>query len=188
MKHRARSWLPGALVIALLMGVSLACGDTAPTPQVEVLVITATFTPESGAQIEPTATLAPTPVVDVLPAASATPRPAPQGGVISGGLCYPSEYIPAMTIYARNVDTGETWSRHVPQDTLSYEIQVPAGNYWVFAWTDEGVGGSYSEFVLCGLSVECADHTLVTVPVAAGQRVTGVDICDYYGEEAVPRP
>lgn len=186
MKRGAGIWLPGVLVMILLMGASLACGGSeAPTPRVEVLVITATFTPET----KPTATLAPTPVVNALPEASPTaPPPAPLPGVISGRLCYPSEYIPAMTIYARNADTGETWTMHVPMDTLSYEFEVPAGDYLVFAWTDEGLGGSYSEFVPCGLSVECSDHTPVVVPVAAGQRVTGVDICDFYMEEAVPRP
>ncbi len=199
MKHRTRLWLPAVLVMVLCMGAGLACG-TPSTPEVEVLVVTATFTPEAvgpGGVGEPTVTLAPSSAVDVLPEATpvdvlpeATPEPtpAPQVGILSGALCYPSEYIPPMTIYARNADTGETWSMHVPVDTMSYEIEVPAGNYWVFSWTDEGVGASYSEFVVCGLSVECPDHTVVTVPVAVGQRVTGVDICDYYMEEAVPRP
>ncbi len=188
MRHRVRIWLPVVLGMALLLGAGLACGRSASTPKVEVLMITATFTPEAAAPVEPTATLAPISASDELPAAPPTPRPAPQVGVLSGGLCYPSDYIPALTIYARNVDTGETWSMSVPMDTLTYEMEVPPGNYIVFAWTDEGVGGSYSEFVLCGLSVECTDHTPVSVPVAAGQRVTGIDICDYYMEEAVPRP
>jgi hypothetical protein len=190
MKHRTRLWLPAVLVMVLCMGAGLACG-TPSTPEVEVLLVTATFTPEAvgpGVVVEATVTLAPSSAVDVLPEATPEPPPAPQVGILSGGLCYPSEYIPPMTIYARNADTGETWSMHVPVGTMTYEIEVPAGNYWVFSWTDEGVGASYSEFVVCGLSVECPDHTVVTVPVAAGQRVTGVDICDYYMEEAVPRP
>jgi hypothetical protein len=94
-----------------------------------------------------------------------------------------------MTIYARNVDTQQTFSIHVPVDTLEYQIEIPVeGTYVVFAWTDSGMGGSYSHFVTCGLSVECSDHTLIPIPVKVGETVSGVDICDFYSEEDVPEP
>lgn len=94
-----------------------------------------------------------------------------------------------MTLYARNVDTQETFSLHVPVDTAEYQMEIPVeGSYVVFAWTDSGFGGSYSQFVPCGLSVECTDHTLIPIPVRSGVTVTGIDVCDFYSEESVPKP
>jgi len=52
----------------------------------------------------------------------------------------------------------------------------------VYAWLDDGnLGGSYSQAVPCGLSVDCTDHSLIPVTVNAGQDVTGIDVCDWYG-------
>lgn len=112
----------------------------------------------------------------------------PAVGVISGKLCYPSEGIPPMTIYARHVDTQETFSLAVPAGTREYQLQVPPGSYYLFAWTEDGIGGSYSYFVTCGLSVDCPDHRLIPVPVQAGETVRGIDICDFYDPESVPKP
>lgn len=110
-------------------------------------------------------------------------------GTIAGGLSYPSEYIPAMTIYARNIDTYQTFSVRVPEGTLEYWLDIPVeGSYFVFAWTDTGVGASYSRFVTCGLKAECSDHTLIPVSVKLGESVTGIDIADWYWQEAVPEP
>lgn len=115
-------------------------------------------------------------------------QPQGQAGTIRGMLCYPSEYIPAMTIYARDTITGETIAGEVPENTAQYELQVPGeATYQVFAWTADGLGGSYSRFVTCGMSVECADHSLIPVTVGAGQAVSGIDVCDFYGG-TVPRP
>jgi hypothetical protein len=114
----------------------------------------------------------------------------PEGevAVIRGKLCYPSEYIPAMTLYARDVSTGETVTLEVPQNTRQYELQVPGeATYQVFAWTADGLGGSYSRFVTCGMSVECTYHSLIPVAVGAGQAASGIDICDFYGGP-VPQP
>jgi hypothetical protein len=114
--------------------------------------------------------------------------PEAEAGTIRGRLCYPSEYIPAMTVYARDVDTGHTVAVEVPENTPQYELAVPGdATYHVFAWTVDGLGGSYSRFVTCGLSVECTDHSLIPVTVGAGQAVGGVDVCDFYGGP-IPEP
>ncbi|MDD3826997.1 MAG: hypothetical protein PHY79_13595 [Anaerolineae bacterium] len=115
-------------------------------------------------------------------------RPEGEAGTIRGRLCYPSEYIPAMTVYARDVNTGDTVTVEVPENTAQYELAVPGeATYHVFAWTVDGLGGSYSRFVTCGLNVECTDHSLIPVAVGAGQAVGGVDVCDFYGGP-VPEP
>jgi hypothetical protein len=36
--------------------------------------------------------------------------------------------------------------------------------------------------------VECTDHTLIQVPVAAGQTAGGVDVGDWYEPSVVPLP
>jgi hypothetical protein len=115
-------------------------------------------------------------------------RPPGEMGVIRGRLCYPSEYIPAMTVYAQDVSTGEKLTLDVPENTSHYELQVPGeATYQVFAWTEDGLGGSYSYFVTCGMTVECTDHRLIPVPVGSGQAVGGVDVCDFYGG-TIPAP
>ncbi len=115
-------------------------------------------------------------------------QPEGEAGAIQGKLCYPSEYIPAMTLYARDVSTGQTITLQVPENTNQYELQVPGeATYQVFAWTEDGLGGSYSRFVTCGMSVECTDHALIPVPVGTGQVVSGIDVCDFYGGP-VPQP
>jgi hypothetical protein len=125
---------------------------------------------------------------DAVPATASDVEPPPPG-IISGGLCFPSDYIPPMTLYARNVDTQQTFSIQVPVDTAEYRMEIPVeGTYVVFAWTDSGFGGSYSQFVPCGLSVECTDHSLIPIPVRPGATVTGIDVCDFYSEESVPKP
>lgn len=93
-----------------------------------------------------------------------------------------------MTIYARHVETQETVSLAVPANTPEYQLPVPPGTYYIFAWPEGDVGGSYSRFVTCGLSVDCPDHSLIPVSVQASETVQGIDICDFYDPDSVPRP
>lgn len=111
---------------------------------------------------------------------------APQGeGTISGSLSYPSEGIPALRIIAFDasgqapVATVQT----APGDA-GYSLSVPYGGYYVVAYTLDGrLAGGYSLAVLCGLSVDCTDHTLVPVVVAPGQDAAGIDPADWYAPE-----
>jgi len=114
-------------------------------------------------------------------------------GTITGKLCYPSEYIPEMTIYARNVKTGKTLSTHVKEGTAVYKVSVPPGRYFVFVWTRTEktlgrIGGLYSRAVPCGLNVSCADHRPIPVEVEPGRTVTHIDPCDFYSQKSVPQP
>lgn len=63
------------------------------------------------------------------------------------------------------------------EEELQYTLQVPAGEYLVFARSDSvqpGLRAYYTRAVPCGLSVDCRDHEPMVVRVAAGQ--TRVDI------------
>jgi hypothetical protein len=113
----------------------------------------------------------------------------PPTGNIDGLLHYPSEGIPAMTVYVRNLADNATYSQDLPAGTQTFTFEgLPVGLYHVFAWVPGGLGGAYTQAVPCGLSVECTDHTLIEVPVNAGQTTGGVDIGDWYAQEVVPLP
>jgi len=167
-------WLPGEVVVAA-------------APETPLAAETATPGATQAAAVEVT-----------------TPEPtqAAQMGTISGQLCYPAEGIPSLTVYARNTDTGQTYSVQVANDN-QYQLQVPAGSrYQVFAWTnaaEQRLGGIYSCFgiftgqleynnrqeLTCG---DRGDHIPLSVLVEPNQEVTDIYICDFYEQSAVPEP
>jgi hypothetical protein len=122
---------------------------------------------------------------------------APQAGAIEGSLSYPSEFIPPdLTICAENLATRKIYStrKHLKakkyQYQMGYKLEVSPGDYHVFAYLPDparyGAGYSkdyrayYSEFVKCGLSVNCTSHAPITIKVKSGETVSGVDPQDWY--------
>lgn len=110
-----------------------------------------------------------------------------ENGFIKGALGYPSEYIPAMKVYAQNLNTGITYSVATSINQLQYQLEVPAGSYYVYAMVVDAEGTSfenyrayYSEFVTCGMSVDCDSHDPLTVTVTAGESETNIDPIDWY--------
>jgi len=129
-------------------------------------------------------------------------------GHITGARCYPSEILPAMIVYAREIDTNQLISVDVDVAPV-YTLTVPApGQYIVFAWTGsdrptaDSLGGHYScdaysigrNFVDHDSSVpepyceDWSDHTPLPVEVTAGATVKNIHICDWYEPDLVPRP
>jgi hypothetical protein len=121
----------------------------------------------------------------------------PQAGVIEGSLSYPSEFIPDdMTISAENLATQKIYStnKHLNakkyQYKVGYKLTVPPGDYHVFAQLpDPAKYGAdmakdyrayYSEFVKCGMSVNCKSHAPIVVKVKSGETVRGIDPQDWY--------
>jgi len=122
---------------------------------------------------------------------------APQTGVIEGSLSYPSEFIPDdMTICAENQATKKIYctNKHLKARKYRYEVgyklTVPPGDYHVYAQLPDPAryGATYpkdyrayySEFVKCGMSVECQDHTPIVVQVKSGETAKGIDPQDWY--------
>ncbi len=111
-------------------------------------------------------------------------------GTVTGQVCYPSEGIPPMTIYAQDWSTGVTLNLDHLDGSQQYAFgYLPPGEYVFFAYTNFGgtdeLSGGYTEYVL---NPE-GSHNLVTVTVNAGDTITGVDICDWYaapGETDIP--
>ncbi len=171
--HIARGLM---ISLALILG---ACNLPTPAP-------TPTPTPAPSPTESPQPTTAPTP--------TPSPRPSPGAsfGTVTGDVCYPSEPpIPAMNLYFENTQTGEVVTASRSQGAgQAYEVELAPGTYVAYAWLADGaLGGSYSAAVPCGLTVDCTDHNLLPFEVSAGSTVTGIDICDWYGEPgAVPTP
>jgi hypothetical protein len=168
--------IAGIALVVVILG--LRGGQQAASP-----TATASPTASSAATVAPTATTA-----------------APAVGTVTGSLGYPSDFVPALAIYAlptNNLADG----RYViftertgvaPAGSVTYTMQVPAGTYYFVSYVREAPagnknGGAYTKLVTCGMQPPCSDHTLIPVTVTAGQTITGVDIRDWYaGQDAYP--
>lgn len=113
-----------------------------------------------------------------------TPFPvvAVAGGSIAGNLSYPSSFIPAQTIVAFDVNSQSYYYVMTIQNQSTYQIDnLPPGNYYVVAYLQDGsLSAGYSQAVLCGLSVECTDNSLVPVAVTSGQVTNNINPQDWY--------
>lgn len=111
-------------------------------------------------------------------------------GTINGTVCFPSEFIPEMIVYLQETTTNNTTNVQIAENQNNFSQQVPAGTYVAYAWLqDFSVGGSYSQMVPCGLSVNCIDHSLIQFVVSASQTVSGIAVCDWYGDpNSIPYP
>jgi hypothetical protein len=122
-------------------------------------------------------TSTPTPTVTV------TPTPVP--GSVSGTLSYPSEFIPAMRVVAFSVGGFNYRYVDTMQNQGTYQITgLPPGKYHVVAYVIDGsLAGGYTQMVLCGLSADCTDHSLIDVTVEAGKDTADINPGDWYAPE-----
>jgi len=108
--------------------------------------------------------------------------PSYQAGKISGKLGYPSEFIPPLRVVAFNLDQGTYFWTDTLQNQQYYEIKgLTPGDYTVVAYfRGYDVMGGYTNYVICGVSASCDDHSLIRVHVDAGASVTGIEPIDWY--------
>ena len=108
---------------------------------------------------------------------------APKPGKITGSLSYPSDYIPDdMQVCAEDTTSKEVTCKGGFKDD-SFEMELPAGTYHVWARTDEAAAGYrayYNEAVKCGLDISCKDRTAIDVEVKPGQTIAKIDPADWY--------
>jgi hypothetical protein len=111
-----------------------------------------------------------------------------EAGIVSGRICYPSEFIPEMMVFFQESTTGDIIEFPILENQSTYSIVLTPGRYTAYAYLNSGasLGGAYTEMVLCGLSVECSDHTLVEFDVQSGETLDSIDICDWYAPESLP--
>jgi hypothetical protein len=118
-------------------------------------------------------------------------------GTITGGVAFPGDSIPALTVVAVDQKSGKQFQVETRAGQRSYRIDVADGSYIVFA-VPHGAGvrdepgqpplrGAYSAFSQCVLSSpekaragECQDHNLLVVDVASDDTRKRVDIYDWY--------
>jgi hypothetical protein len=118
--------------------------------------------------------------------AGGVPTPAAGApGAIMGKLAYPAEAVPALQVYAIEVAGPNVYSVRTNFNQQTFTISgIAAGAYYVVAYWDSAptMAGGYSQYVLCGLSARCTDHSLVPVVVAPGETVQGVRVEDWYAK------
>jgi hypothetical protein len=105
-------------------------------------------------------------------------------GTLRGHLIYPAEVLVAQRIVAFDIATMTAVADVTTSEGQNeYELNVPAGDYYVVAYTlDGGLSAGYSQAVPCGLSVDCTDHSLIPVHVNAGETVNDIDPQDWYAD------
>jgi hypothetical protein len=163
---------------------------TSPSPTTDLPRPTITQPPTQTP--EPTLPDTPTPTVSPSPSPSPTSSPTPTLPPynVTGGICYPGETIPEMTLYLEETQSGQVMELPVEAGQDSYEADLPPGTYIVYAWLpDYSRGGLYSRAVPCGLSDGCDDHSLLPFHVERGVVHQGIDVCDWFaGPFNVPYP
>jgi hypothetical protein len=147
----------------------------------------------------------PSTIANPTPVACSLPSPSADNGAIAGQLGYPSDFIPALTVYA--IPVTEIRASTVRASQICYVtvqtvvnqqtfhiLHLPAGDYYVLAgWQPALVaspsrtavpgdhfGGAYTQAVRCGLLYTCSDHSLISVSVQAGQTTAGIQVTDWY--------
>jgi len=110
-------------------------------------------------------------------------------GFIEGSLSNPSEFIPEnMVICAENTATKKLYctEEHLKDKKytygIGYKIEVPAGDYFIYAYLpeDKDYKAYYSEFVTCGFEVSCPSHEPIKVTVEINQTESNIDPQDWY--------
>lgn len=101
-------------------------------------------------------------------------------GYIEGKISYPGEEIPKdLKVCAENIETSEIICIRV-HDSI-YKIAVPPGFYYVYAETKKFKGKAYyTEFVKCGLKVDCPSHKKIKVEVKKGELLKNINPQDWY--------
>jgi len=188
-------------LLLILMTIFLLLSACRPQTTTPTGAITSQPSPTEITPYPPPVTNAPTPTQEPYPGPNFTftppslepPYPVstetpglPAMGTAAGKICYPSEFIPAMTAYFTNITNGENTELQISENQSDYQIELVPGRYIVFAYPEVGNGGSYSRAVPCGLTVECTDHTTLAFVVRPGETTSGIDICDWYSPESVP--
>src|SRR5690349_393810 len=117
-------------------------------------------------------------------------------GTITGGLAFPGDAIPALTVVAVE-QGGKQFSVETKPGQRSYRLEVPQGTYIVFAVPHgEGVSdepgqpplrGAYSKFSTCVMADpqkaaegKCNERDLLAGEVSAHDVRKGIDVYDWY--------
>ena len=107
---------------------------------------------------------------------------------ISGVLSYPSDYVPGdLEVCAYQISHPSfsycTKEKIKISNNLIYKMNVPFGEYYVFASTKDmpNYKAYYTEAVVCGLGVHCKSHRKVKVVIdGKRQKLSNINPQDWY--------
>jgi len=91
-------------------------------------------------------------------------------GTVTGSICYPSEFNPALILYFEKAGTSETIQFSIPEAHNTFSVLLPNGTYYAYAWAPS--------FALEGAYVN-PDRTMKTFVVRGGQTTSGINVCDW---------
>lgn len=108
--------------------------------------------------------------------------------VIYGSSYYPSDYTPEMMIYARDVETGKTYSVKVAEEVYEYKMILPApATYIFFSWTTDKTDPGGAVLSECdGSSVAICDHDDFSkhfprpITLKSGQVINNLEVSNHY--------
>jgi hypothetical protein len=117
------------------------------------------------------------------------------GGIVSGKLCYPSDFLPPGEIVAKNIETGKIIEqKYAGSNTdVAFSLSLPKGNYHLryqahgAEGQDSYISGYYTNCLDSKLFDTCTpsdprDHMIVKVENS--QVVSGAMLCDFsFGEK-----
>lgn len=131
---------------------------------------------------------------------TATPRGAAGVmGTITGKLCFPSEFLPAGSIEAKNVSTNsislvEPYEGSENGAGSEYSVSLVAGTYILrYAAKPSASGdplyGYHTTTCPTGMETSCAaenprEH--IQIKVMPGETVENIDLCDFYYDPSNP--
>lgn len=122
-------------------------------------------------------------------------------GTITGGVAFPGDSIPALTVVAVEQTSGRQYSTETKAAQRGYRLELPEGRYIVFA-IPHGPGvddepdqpalrGAYSAFSVCVLNTpdkaaegKCDDHALMVVEIVGRESHKRIDLYDWYLPES----
>ncbi len=112
---------------------------------------------------------------------------------LNGVLCYPSEYIPKMTVYLKQTNSQKVYQLKTIENQRSFKFtNIPFGECCCYFYTiykiltdtrgiESKASGGYTKAVPCGLTVDCKDHTLIKFRIDSNICKDTISICDFYG-------
>lgn len=92
---------------------------------------------------------------------------------IEGRLSFPGGFLPAMTVYARDLDGARLHSVATAESQATFKLDLPPGRYVFFAEPRQAgapqLYGAFTQAVACRLRdlQPCDDHALVAVDLKA---------------------
>jgi hypothetical protein len=195
--------MAAVLVAALIVGLALRDRNAPVASSPSPVPAASTQPPASPTPTTP----APTPTPTSSPTAS--PPATVQTGAITGRFGYPSDFIPALTVYAISVSDPKVFFSvdfpgygNPPRPTLPPGVSQPTytitgiapGTYYVLAYRNDnnpGIGVYTHYTVDCTQATTggqsstpapgcaAADQSLLPVTVHAGETVSRIDITDW---------